>query len=63
MGINDRNAQNWTKGVGKRKNIRGWEAFIHSFAQQMFIEHLLASGTDQILGIQTLPEWCVHCIY
>lgn len=29
MGVNDRNAQNWTKGVGKRKNIRGWEAFIH----------------------------------
>lgn len=56
MGVNDRNAQNWTKGVGKRKNIRGWEAIIHSFAQQMFIEHLLASGTDQILGIQTLPE-------
>lgn len=32
MGVNYRNVQNWMKRVGRRKDIRDWEAFIHSFA-------------------------------
>lgn len=63
MDVNYRNVQNWMKRVGRNKDIRGWEAFIHLLVQQMFIEHLLAPGTDQALGLQTLPKQSLHYIH